>query len=541
MKDGLKMNIIPLPNGSCQADSGHFALAGPGVSVSLGGFGEEVLRAFLERTGLRPDYRGAAAGGIALLREDAFSAEEYELAVSSGGIHIKAGGGRAVIYALATVLQLMAGGKSVPCCVIRDKPRLVHRGLSLDCARHFFPAEEVKRIIEQLSLVKMNVLHWHLTDDQAWRIESKRFPELHRQFGGEFSSQEAIREIVAYAEARGVDVIPEIDMPGHVSALLSAYPEYSCSGKQVQPATIGGIYPVILCAGAESTYTLIGELLDELCPLFPSRWFHIGGDEAPKKEWKSCPRCQQKMKDEGLENEAELQGYFSNRVIEMLRAKDKGAICYNESLDAKNTDREALIQYWTPSNEEKLLEFAKSGGKYLFCDMYSWYLDYPHSMTSIRRMYREAQAAGGVDLTHDPAMYGMETLMWTENNKDAKSLEEHLFPRVYAAAEVMWSSPGTRDYEDFEKRLRSFLELHHPAEMTMTPENWWNPEGEARRNEALAYMAAMMAGLPPEVLAETMEHVGGDGGREKMLNRMLSSFFRPEDMPIIMELMGQVF
>ncbi len=323
------MNVIPMPNGKYKMEAGSFSFAGGTIKIDLGGFAEESVGVFLARTGLAAAYTGGtaqqagAAIDIAIARESDYAEEEYALCVATNGIQMKAGGARGVIYALATVYQLMDGGINVPCCEIHDKPRLAYRGLSLDCVRHFFPAAEVKRIIEQISLVKMNVLHWHLTDDQAWRIESKRCPKLHQQFGEEYFTQEDVKDIVAYAAARGVDVIPEIEMPGHASALLSVYPQYSCSGKQVQPATCGGIYPVILCAGEESVYDFIRDLLDELCPLFPAQRFHIGGDEAPKKEWKKCPRCQQKMKDEGLASEADLQGYFSNRVIEMLRAHGK--------------------------------------------------------------------------------------------------------------------------------------------------------------------------------------------------------------------------
>ena len=162
--------------------------------------------------------------------------------------------------------------------------------LHLDCARHFFSVETVKKVIEGISYGNLNVLHWHLTDDHAWRIESKKFPKLHES-SGSYYTQEQIREIIAYAKTRGIDVIPEIDMPGHNLALLSVYPEYSCKGEPVTPAKARGVYKTILCAGKEATYDFVEALLEEMVPLFDSQYFHIGGDEAPKDTWKECPHC----------------------------------------------------------------------------------------------------------------------------------------------------------------------------------------------------------------------------------------------------------
>lgn len=393
---------------------------------------------------------------------------------------------------------------------------------------------EVKRVIEQMALVKMNVLHWHLTDDQAWRIESKRFPALHQQHGAEYFSHEDIREVVAFAQSRGIDVEPEIEMPGHVSALLAAYPQYSCSGRQVRPATCGGIYPVILCAGSEDTYGLISDLMDEICPLFPSQKFHIGGDEAPKKEWKNCPRCQQKIKNEGLADETALQGYFSNRVIDILREKGKTAVCWNESLDAGNFDRRSLIQFWTVNGADALARFAQSGGRFIYSDMFTWYLDYPHSMTPLRRLYESALEIDGVDYAESPALLGVEACLWAEHIRDAEGLEKQLFPRLYAAAEVMWCGAQRPGYEDFERRLRAFLATHHPADMALTPEDGWNPEGEARRNDAFAYMAALNDAMSPEVRAETVE---SSAPTPLFQQKFMQCFFQPSDLPFLMQSM----
>ncbi len=530
-KENGFMNLIPKPNGAAEFTDGSYTLQNKGISIGTGTFSEKSVQAFLERTGLRQESK-SNGNDILLQREVSYGTEEYGLSVSKNGIAIKAADERAVINALTTLYQLISKGGEIPCCQIHDKPRYSHRGLLVDCARHFFPVPEIKRVIEQMALVKMNVFHWHLTDDQGWRIESKKFPKLHKQHGKEYYSQKEIRDIVAFAASRGIEVIPEIDLPGHVSALLAAYPQYSCSGKEVKVATCGGIYPVILCAGNNLTYKLLEELLDEICPLFTSNKFHIGGDEAPKKEWKKCSCCQQKIKKEGLYNETELQGYFSNRLVEMLAKRGKEAVCWNESLEAANLNTNVTVQYWTVGGAEHMKQFIGNGGKFIYSDMFNYYLDYPHAMTSLLRLYEGTLDIGGTDYADCPSLSGVEVCVWSEHLPDAGALQKRLFPRLYAAAELMWSEK--RDYDSFVQRLRGFLEAYHPSDMEFVPESGWNPQGDERRKEAFGYIASLNAAIPPEIMAETVE---ASAPTEEFRKRFVQKFFDPSDLSLLAQMM----
>ncbi|MDR0910858.1 MAG: family 20 glycosylhydrolase, partial [Spirochaetaceae bacterium] len=210
---------------------------------------------------------------------------------------------------------------------------ITHRGFHLDCARHFYAVDEVKKIINEAAIAGANVFHWHLTDDQGWRIESKQFPKL-QAINPEYYTQNDLKAVVDFADTKGVEVIPEIELPGHTRSLLVAYPEFSCTGESVELATKGGIYDVILCPGKDSMFAFLEELLNEVCALFPGLRFHIGGDEAPKNKWHDCPDCRKRMEQEGLQDYEDLQGYFTNRVNAIIKKNGKKAICWNDSLVA---------------------------------------------------------------------------------------------------------------------------------------------------------------------------------------------------------------
>jgi len=388
----------------------------------------------------------------------------------------------------------------LPGGAMRKYPRYAHRGLLLDCVRHYFPLEELKRIIEQMALVRLNVFHWVLTNDQGWRIEIRTFPELNR-VSGPFYTRDEICELVGFAAERGIEVIPEIDMPGHMTALLAAYPKYSCSGKMVQLAKTGGIYPIILCAGQEKTYSLIETILDEVLPLFPGKRIHIGGDEAPKGEWKKCPHCQRRIREDHLADENALEGYFLTRVIRMLAERGKQAICWNEALMGNHLDESAMIQYWTVNHAEETKRFLQRGGRLIYSDMFSYYLDYPHVCTSLRRVYEDIQMLDDQDVSD--RIEGVECCLWTEQIETAEQLERHLFPRLYAFAEMAWN--GSVDYEGFLKRLPAFLSEHHPKDIACTSPNEWDVETPDRTAKVLTYMKSVTESMSEEARAVTME------------------------------------
>lgn len=518
----MKTGIIPAP-AHMRAGSGVCRLSGA-MHIERNDFEPYCTEAFFERTGL------SRGGGPSLILEKAAMAEEaYTLCIGEDSVTVRAAGERGVIWALTTLYALIDSG-SLPVCEIDDAPEYPHRGLSLDCARHFFPAAEVKRIIEGISLAKINTLHWHLSDDQGWRIESRVFPKLCAQ-SGEYYTQEEIRGVVEYARLRGVEIIPEIDMPGHVSAILAAYPELSCTGEPVDIKTCGGIFSVILCAGKEGVFDFIEKLLDELCPLFASERFHIGGDEVPKLCWHNCPDCQKRMAALGLAHTEQLQGYFTCRVAEMLRRHGKKPVCWNEALRAGRVPEDVQIQYWTLQHRAQMQKFAEGGGRWIYSDMFELYLDYPHSMTALKKVY-ETRAHFGRAAYSGSSLDGFEACLWSEHIDNAALLERRIFPRIYALAEVAWGS--ARSYADFKARLCAALPRLERAGLTYTAEDWWDPRGRARLDEALGYLVKMNAAMPEEIRAEALD--AAKPSREFVLS-FVSRFFRPTDIPALLRSM----
>ena len=285
--------------------------------------------------------------------------EYYKISITKNNVLITSISEKGLFRGIHTILQLMPvkAGKniSLPCCEIEDKPSFLWRGLNLDCCRHFMSKDFVKRYIDILAHYKLNKFHWHLTEDQGWRIEIKKYPKLTSvgawrkeadgsTYGG-FYTQEDIKEVVAYAKSRFIDVIPEIEMPGHALAALAAYPEHSCTGGPFEVTHNWGIFRDIYCAGNDSTFYFLQDVLDEVVSLFPYEYIHIGGDEAPRDRWKECPKCQARMKAENLKSEAELQTYFVGRIEKYLETKGKKIIGWDEILEGGLT-KGATVQSW---------------------------------------------------------------------------------------------------------------------------------------------------------------------------------------------------
>lgn len=400
------------------------------------------------------------------------------------------------------------------------------RSLHLDCARHFFTVETVKKVIEGISYGNLNVLHWHLTDDHAWRIESKRFPKLHES-SGQYYTQEQIREIIDFAKERGIDVIPEIDMPGHNLALLSVFPEYSCKGELVTPAKARGVYKTILCAGKEETYDFVEELLDEIIPLFDSEYFHIGGDEAPKDEWKECPHCNAKMKALGLNSYEDLQGYFSSRICAVLKKYGKTPIVWNDALLAKNLPEDVIVQYWTIDYAKEMSSFVDKGGKWIYSDMFELYLDYPHSMIPLKKVYEFEPHLYKYDIPRTDGLIGFEACTWAEHIDNEQKLCEHIFPRIYAMAERA-NGEALTDYESFKTRVKEKVKLLDEAGIPYTKEEWWNPKGKARRDDAIEFYFNMGAGVDEE---EAKKQAASAAPKLEFVLHFIKEFYKLGDIP----------
>lgn len=513
--------MIPRINGNMQTTDDVIYLPNP-ITIK-NDFSGNAIQAFSERAAEKGfQSETAEKGFVSIVKNEMLEEEAYVLSAGKDGIRVEASKERGVIWALVTLLKKTGPDGSVQAGTYEDAPRAAHRGLHLDVARHFFDAGEVKRIIEQMSLAKMNVLHWHLSDDQGWRIESRRFPKLH-ETSAEYYTQEEIRDVVAYAGERGVEVIPEIDMPGHTRGILAAYPQYSCSGKKTGLAKAGGVYRRILCAGAEKTYGFLEELLDEICPLFPSERFHIGGDEAPKAEWRSCPVCSAKMKEQDIADYEDLQGYFSVRVSEILKRHGKRPILWNDSLESRIRPEDMQMQYWSVAFNKPSAGYIAQGGQWIYSDMFELYLDYPHAMTSVKKMFENQIDLGSCAYDSKDAPLGYEACVWTEQVTTDEELEKRIFPRMYVLAELAWC--GADNYEEFEARLQEEMREAEKKGISVTPYEDWNPEGQKRQQEASAFMAAMHA-KPPKEEKDEVADPSEDG--EDFQRKLKTRFFQGE-------------
>lgn len=523
----MASNLIPRPNGWADLKNERCIIPAT-ICIDFGSFEPWCVRAFCERSGRKMTPSAPGQGWfLRLIKKADRPTEGYRLTVAEGGAVIEASSENGIIWALTTFYSLIEPDGTAPACDIEDSPKLKHRGLMVDCARHFFNAEQIKQVIEQISLVKMNVLHWHLSDDQGWRIESKRFPLLH-EISEQYYTQAEIQDVVEFAQLRGVEIIPEIDMPGHTIAILAAYPAFGCRGQPVQLAKCGGIYRTILCPGKEKTFSLIEQLLDEICPLFPSPRFHTGGDEAPKNEWAVCPDCQCRMREEHLSSLEDLQGYFTIRVSEMLKKHGKQPVCWNDSLLADNLPTDTIIQYWTLQHARSMQKFADQGGSFIFSDMFELYLDYPCSMSPVKKVYHCRPRIENRDYSRAEGMLGLEACLWTEHVQEGRQLEALLFPRVFALAEAAWTQQP--DYKGFLRRLPGIIDRTLQMGVNCTSFETCNPRGKARRSETISFLSAMNTEMPPEVRKITLESASPGPA---FVRQFITRFFHLGDLPFI--------
>jgi len=416
--------------------------------------------------------------------------EGYELNISTNDIIIKSKHAKGAFYAVQSLMQLLplpseSNSYKIPCLQIKDQPQFKYRGMHLDVGRHFFSVDFIKKYIDLMARLKMNTFHWHLTEDQGWRIEIKKYPKLQEiaayrketlighyndqphQFDGKpyggFYTQEQIKEVVAYAKTRQVTIIPEIEMPGHSQAAIAAYPELGCSGEQVEVATKWGIFDEVYCP-KESTFKFLEDVIDEVVALFPGKYIHIGGDEAPKTNWKNCTHCQKLIKREGLKDEHGLQSYFIARMEKYINTKGKQIIGWDEILEGGLAPN-ATVMSWRGTSGA--VQAAKEGHDVILTPGSHCYFDHYQSENE-----NEPLAIGGFlplekvyhfnpipeELTNKEATYvlGAQGNVWTEYMKTEKQVEYMAFPRAVALSEVLWSSPENKNYSDFIYRLEQY-------------------------------------------------------------------------------------
>lgn len=426
---------------------------------------------------------GADAIRLSLSPDDKLGDEGYRLSVTKKLVIVEAFKPAGVYYGMQTLLQLLppdvekgslATGVSwsIPCVRIDDKPRFPWRGMHLDVGRHFFSKDSVKRYIDMMASYKMNTFHWHLTEDQGWRIEIKKYPRLtsvgawrRETMGngtphGGFYTQDDVREVVQYAKDRFITVVPEIEMPGHSQAALAGYPELSCSGGPFKVGTEWGVINDVFCAGNEKTFQLLEDVIDEVAGLFPGTFFHIGGDECPKVRWRNCKRCQDRIAVLGLKNEDELQSYFIKRIEGMLTARGKRLVGWDEILEGGLAPN-ATVMSWRGMKGG--IEAAKSGHDVVMTPTSYCYFDYYQGAAG------EPAAFGGFlpidtvysyepvpeELTAEEAHHvlGAQGNLWTEWIPNFRQAEYMAATRMIALSEVVWSPKSHRDFKDFQQRI----------------------------------------------------------------------------------------
>ena len=406
-----------------------------------------------------------------LIEESIFEhANEYSLVVKKDSIILKSNSKVGLFHGVSTLKQLLLlnaheGKYFIPELVIQDWPRFEHRGLLLDCSRHFFEKETILKYIDLLALYKMNVLHWHLTEDQGWRIAIEKYPKLESiaskrteldgsEYGGIYSKAD-IREVVAYALKNGIEVIPEIELPGHSKAAIAAYPHLSCTGKQVSVNNDWGVFKEIYCAGNDSVFNFLEDVLTEVVELFPSKYIHIGGDEAPKSRWEECSKCQNRIEKEGLKDEHELQAYFIKRIQKFLNSKGKEIIGWDEILEGGLT-KGAVVQSWR--GFEDGIAAARQGNKVIMSPTSHAYLDFDLKAINLEKIYSFNPIPKNLSSEFHTNIIGGECNMWTEHVPDEQSLDYKVFPRMLGMAEVLWSDT-VKNYKDFNRRVQSHYSI----------------------------------------------------------------------------------
>ena len=437
---------------------------------------------------------------ITLLIDNKMTNDEgYEILVTAHGVELSGKTPAGVFYGIQTLRKSLpvgtASSVNLPSAQVASSPRFGYRGMHLDCVRHFFGVETVKRYIDIMALHGLNRLHWHLTDDQGWRIEIKKYPRLTEVGGwrngttlghnspvndgiryGGYYTQEEIRDIVRYAADRYITIIPEVDMPGHMLGALTAYPELGCTGGPYEVWGRWGVTDDILCVGKDHTLQFVNDVLDEVMQLFPSEYIHIGGDESPRVRWQECPLCQQRIKQEGIQAnanqsaEALLQGWFTTQVQNYLSRYGKRIIGWDELLGC-DVDASATIMSWRGA--EPGAQGALSGHDVIMTPVGPLYFDYYQTSDT----WNEPTAFGGCNtlkkvydfepVTDElPAdkrhhIIGVQANLWTEYVTCEPQIQYQVLPRMAALAEVQWLQPEEKDYPDFKARLPHLVDIYN--------------------------------------------------------------------------------
>ncbi len=508
--DAANYNVVPLPQSIVEQKGEPFVLE-EGVQILAPADLQneaEFLRQYLkEVTGNDVPIITRRAKKVRYIElsviPDAAEREGYVMTVNSKGVTITGGSAAGVFYGIQTLRKAVSEGPIMNPVTISDSPRFSWRGMHLDCSRHFFPVTFVKKFIDLLALHNVNVFHWHITDDQGWRIEIKKWPKLISvgsqrtgtivgtnsdiddgiPYGGYYTQEEA-REIVAYAAARHITVVPEIDMPGHMLAALASYPELGCTGGPYQVGHYWGVYKDVLCVGNPKVYEFVEDVLTEIMDIFPSEVIHIGGDETPTEKWQACPRCQALAKTfaSSQQNDEEfepltsklspLQAHFTKRVFDFLTSKGRRALGWDEILDGSPQD--AMIMSWRGT--EPGAKAAETGHDVVMAPTTYCYFDYQQvedtqfepsrcgGFIPVEKVYSLDPAPDSLSTAARQHILGVQANLWAEYMTNEAIVEYQALPRMSALSEVQWTQPQRKDFNAFRERLTRFtslLELYH--------------------------------------------------------------------------------
>lgn len=490
------INIIPTPQSLVQQD-GFFRLNSHTAITAVSPEAKTIAEFFAAkmRTSTGLDIQVAEKGNILLSLDSSLDVpndEGYSLEVSKDAVKVVAKTTQGLFYGMQSFLQLLPAeiespskvngiAWQAPAVSIKDAPRFGYRGIMLDPCRHFMPAENVKKYIDVLSLFKINRIHWHLTDDQGWRIEIKKYPKLTEigskridgegtEYGG-YYTQEEIKDIVKYAADHFITVVPELELPGHEMAAIAAYPNLSCKGEPGTPRIIWGVEDIVMCPGKEDMFIFLQDVIDEMVPLFPSEYFHIGGDECPKTSWKNCPLCQKRIKEEGLKAdgkhsaEEKLQSYVIQRMEKYLETKGKKIIGWDEILEG-GLAPSATVMSWR--GEEGGIAAAlmdhtvimTPGGNGMYLDAYQGDPKIEPvtigGYTLLEKTYSYNPIPDTLaEMGKSDYILGVQGNTWSEYMYDEAKRDYMIFPRILAVAEIGWTNLDRKDYKDFERRIEN--------------------------------------------------------------------------------------
>lgn len=497
------INITPKPLLLEQTSDNHYVLSNKTALYLSDQSLEPVSSYFIEKiktaTGLKPKIKVGEPSAtdfisLTLVSDIDVNEEGYLLESTENGVTVKAKTPHGIFYGMQTLFQLLPAeiesnklekhiAWNIPFVKIKDEPRFKYRGKHMDVCRHFLTVDQIKKQLDIMAMYKLNKFHWHLTEDQGWRIESKKFPLLNTisstriegdgsEYGPFYYTHEQIRDIVAYAKERFIEVIPEVEFPGHAVAVLAAYPQYSCNGGPLKVRNLWGISRDIYCAGNDETFKFAEEILEEIFPLFESEYFHIGGDEAPKTRWETCPKCQARIKELGLRKddkysaEEKLQSYFIHKIEEILTKNNKKLIGWDEILQG-GLAPSATVMSWR--GEKGGIAAANMGhdvimtpGKWLYHDHYQGdpkTAPYPAigGYNTLDSTYSYEPIPKEIDPSKAHHILGPQANNWMEYMPTHDIMEWRTYPRLIALAEIAWTAKENKDYKDFERRIDNQL------------------------------------------------------------------------------------